>query len=510
MNHITIGLLHSFPVAVLHLHRQFLLFCLKHLSASLPDHQWIFLFLTQDSPKCAVDIPLLKKYEEKYGDPVLWNAITADRRIYLGKKATFKQDYSKHFHDQQINAILQTGIQKIEKLIEEVNPDMIISFICVTIGEYLTYLIAKSLGITFLNLRPTRIKNYIYAGESIHEPSDKIENTYHQILNTGPSGNEEHEIPAYLNETRGTHAMYEGVVPATACLRGKHQTAQRNRTNPVRVLGSLFKNYYRYNFGKFQNDNSHPFTFYPVWHKFINRKLTILKTNRYLSKLYFNPDKLSNLDYAFFPLHKEPEVTLMVYSRPFMNQIETIRNLARSLPVGMKLLVKEHPACIGYRSLSYYKKILKIPNVLLIAPNIESRRVVEASRIVAIISGSIGLEAIIRKKPVIHFGNVPFSFLPNTMIRGITNMHTIAETIIDLLNNHTHDEKALGAYIAAVMAESVPIDFYSVLLGREEAFNPAKSGASGDALQKRKTEHINRLAQYLMQRMKQRSGIVQK
>ena len=50
------------------------------------------------------------------------------------------------------------------------------------------------------------------------------------------------------------------------------------------------------------------------------------------------------------PKQKEPEVTLLVWGRPYINQIEVARKFARCLPVGMKLVVKEHPAAVGYRT----------------------------------------------------------------------------------------------------------------------------------------------------------------
>ena len=68
------------------------------------------------------------------------------------------------------------------------------------------------------------------------------------------------------------------------------------------------------------------------------------------SKYVKNQD-LKNINYAFFPLHTEPEVTLLVYSKPYMNQIEAIRLISHNLPIGMKLIVKEHPWNIGKRKI---------------------------------------------------------------------------------------------------------------------------------------------------------------
>ena len=54
------------------------------------------------------------------------------------------------------------------------------------------------------------------------------------------------------------------------------------------------------------------------------------------------------------------------------NQIEVIRHIVKSLPVGIRLYVKESPAgkTREWRKVSDYKEILNIPNVTLIHPSV--------------------------------------------------------------------------------------------------------------------------------------------
>ena len=59
---------------------------------------------------------VLKEYEEALGDPILWNAVVADRRIYLGKKATLEQDYSSRFDHERMLAIIQVGLEEMEDI----------------------------------------------------------------------------------------------------------------------------------------------------------------------------------------------------------------------------------------------------------------------------------------------------------------------------------------------------------------------------------------------------------
>jgi hypothetical protein len=446
------------------------------------------------------DIERLREYEKKLGDPFLWNALIADRRIYLGKRAMLEQDYNSRFDHESMLAILQTGLSEMEGIFDRVQPDVVVGFICVTIGEYLAYLIAKSKNIPFLNLRPTRIKNYFFAGESVLEPSEQLGKSYRQMLVDGVPEHLKQEVISYLSGVRRTHAMYEGVLPP------HKRTPDRNDRGAIREigaiilnLGSIIKGYYDYNFGRYRHDNHYRGIFYRIWFKRVKKPVRIKYTDFFLRRYYVDANKLASMDYAFYPLHKEPEVTLLVYGRPYLNQIEVVRNLARSLPVGMKLVVKEHPVAVGYHPLSYYRKLLAIPNVMLAPPGMTSRELVQNAKLVFIISGSVGLEAIMMKKPVVYFGNIPFSVLPDSMIRHVKNLNNLSWEIHDIMDNHNHDENALIAYLSAVITSSVPVDFYSVLLGRKGVYNPdVGAGKNENEYHKQ----IERLSLYLINRIK--------
>lgn len=451
------------------------------------------------SKKTMPDIERLRRYEKRLGDPVLWNALIADRRIYLGKRAMMEQDYNSRFNHENMLALLQTGLDEIEGIFDRVQPDVVVGFICVTIGEYLAYLVAKSRNIQFLNLRPTRIRNYFFAGESVLEPSRQLEEIYRRMLSEGIPEHLQQEVSSYLSEARRTNAMYEGVVPATNPHGMGWKGIIKGMVSAAVNLGGLLKEYYEYNFGKYRHDNHYRGVFYKIWLKNIKRPARIRYADFFLRRHYISADKLRLIDYAFYPLHKEPEVTLLVYGRPYLNQIEVVCNYARSLPVGMKLVVKEHPAAIGYRPLSYYKKLLAIPNVVLAPPEITSRELIQNVRMVTIIGGSIGFEALIMKKPVIIIGHAPFSFLPDTMIRYIQNMDNLSWEIKDLLKNHNHDEAALMAYLAAVIDSSVSVDFYSILLGKKGVYRP--SGGI-EKIDDQYQKQIERLSEYILNRIK--------
>ena len=458
--------------------------------------------IIRDSSGISPDISLLENYEKMIGQPFLWNALVADRRIYFGKKYAYDQDYCPRFSHERMLAILQVGLIRMENFFDDIQPDFIVSFQCVTLGEYLSYLFAKTRNIPILNLRPTRIRNYFYAGESILEPSQHLKETYEQFYKNGIEPALKKEAINYLQDVRKTHAMYEGVVPASNKPPTTSQVGKRQlRFLKVwKVLGMLVGEY-KYRFGEYKDDNYVSGFIGPFVGQRIIRPWRARLMERQFRNFYIRSKDLPVLNYAFFPLHTEPEVTLSVYSKSYLNQIEAIRLISHNLPVGMKFIVKEHPWSIGKRPLSYYRKLMEIPNVMLAHPTLKSRELVSNARIVTVIAGSIGFEALILKKPVIVLGRTPFNFLPSKMIRYADNPDRLGDNIRDLLENYKYNESALLSYIAAVIKESVAVDFYSKLMGRKGVYIPNKVRNDGEEQNRERMVHVSLLAKYLKYRL---------
>lgn len=462
--------------------------------------------IVRESKDIMPNIALLEQYEKKIGKPFLWNALVADRRIYFGKKYAYDQDYGPRFSHERMLSILQSGLRRMEDFFNKVQPNFIISFQCVTLGEYLSYLFARARNIAVLNLRPTRVRNYFYAGESILEPSESLKKTYEQLFKNGIDSPLEDEVLQYLVEVRNTHAMYEGVIPASnkpreyAGLRKKPSNLL-NIKGLIRLFAGLVVDEYKYRFGEYRHDNHISGYIGPFLSvKFIKPLRARLMDKRFHS-IYVQAKHLPALIYAFFPLHTEPEITLSVYSKPYLNQIEAIRLFSHNLPVGMKLVVKEHPWSIGKRPLSYYRKILEIPNVMLAHPSLKSKELISNARLVTIIAGSIGFEALILRKPVVVLGRTPFEYLPLSMIRHADRPDNLGNEIGDLLENYEYNEKALVSYVSAVIKDSVPVDFYSRLIGRKGVYSP--EGVTGDqeTQEQERMKHIELLARYLWHRL---------
>jgi len=442
------------------------------------------------------DLEYIKNRENEIGDPGLWSAIVADRWLYQGKNSSFRQDYSRRYTHEELLSILEQGIKSIERFFDEVKPDVVFSFICVTFGEYLAYLIAKRRGIPFLNLRPTRIKDYVILGESIFEPSELIKEAFERYERGNGKASVAEEARRYMDFVAQGHAMYEGVIPPSA----KAPAVVMSKKSIFTKASKKLKNTKDSFQGRYKHDNQYPGSLGPLLYQGVLNPRRAKQVNAMLSPGYMTEDKLKNTEYVFYPLHKEPEVTLLVYSRAYLNQIEVVRNFAANIPVGMKLVVKEHPASVGWRSQGFYKKLLEIPNVVMADPSIVSKTLIKHSSLVAIIAGSIGFEALLLKRPVVSLGNCPFNILPDTMIRKVESLEGLGLAIQELLEGYTYDEKAVLDYVAANMECGVQVSLYSKLLGKRGVYSlGGEGGVDAD---------IERLAEYAVTDAACKAGVV--
>ena len=166
--------------------------------------------------------------------------------------------------------------------------------------------------------------------------------------------------------------------------------------------------------------------------------------------------KVKNEKFVYFPLSVEPERTLSISAPFYMNQLEIIRNVARSIPADYKLYVKEHMAMKyrHWRPISYYKTIMDLPNVTLIHPSLSNVELIKNCSIVFVITGTAGLEAAYYGKPSIIFGHTSYDSLPS--VHKIENLEDLPKIIRTCL-----DEKVNPSDVASLVKiiENVSFDF---------------------------------------------------
>ena len=137
----------------------------------------------------------------------------------------------------------------------------------------------------------------------------------------------------------------------------------------------------------------------------IPSRLRRVRSFRYCERYGADPKDIpAGMRAVYFPLHMEPEVTLMQYSPEFNNSLEAIAWISKSLPADTLLVVKENPWSYGVRSMEYYQRLRKIPNVVISRPNVPSPAWIERSDFIVALTGTVAYESVYASKPVVSFG----------------------------------------------------------------------------------------------------------
>lgn len=446
--------------------------------------------IVEESKKRVPNLDNIRAYEKAIGNPTLWEPLICDRRIYLGKQCKVKQDYRPRFSHEEMLSILEVALERLEQLLNNVEPDIVLSLDPVTFGDYLLYLFCKARNIPMLFLRTTKIKNFVEFNEGIFGCSPHIYKLFQEYEeNDSPSDQWIEQAQAYLRTTKEKNTRYEGMI----LIPSKQKRERRSKTKLIRMFIKALSAEMEYLL-KYRKDHCIPGLLIPfIYRKFISPFKAKLHDWQY-SKYYVSEDQLNSINFAFYPLQSEPEISSLIWGKSYMNHIETIRNIARSLPVGMKLVVKEHPRALGYRSSGYYKKILEIPNVLLTCPDQEVLPLIQRSKIVISVATFVAFEAVIKQVPSIMLGGPrPFTILPDSMIRYVHSVNDLAAEVADLMENYEYKEKPLVFYIAATMRGAFPIDYFTVLLKKKKRY--------GDAGIDKFDEEIKKLAKYTISRI---------
>lgn len=189
----------------------------------------------------------------------------------------------------------------------------------------------------------------------------------------------------------------------------------------------------------------------------------------------FNREKKIDNNFFYYPLHVEPESSLMIDGPLGINQFSLIQKICNQLPINCELFVKEHPNMIGWRKFDFYKKVQKIKNLKIISSKVSSEFLIKKSLGVFVVSGTTGWEALLNKKPVISFGSSFYRNLP--MVYKCNNIDEIYKAFDWLDNTYNHDDKKLINFIASVYESSIPLpyQYYWGISDSKNTWNELKS-----------------------------------
>ena len=375
------------------------------------------------------DLNYLKGFENKYRIN-LWKLVSTER-IFL------YNEFHK-FSTEEIISILEQECRFFENTIDEIKPDFVIMVRPYFHHDTIFFQLCKAKGIKVLELDTTRFPNRSIVG--LNEKKDSYENF--EISGKIRSFEE-------LQEYRKINYSFK-------------QNVDFESTNRDFVSTGL-----DYIFSKNENIKTHYTYFGRNKIKVLINYVYDFFKKRYRKKFvdkYFLKKFTGDRKFLFFTLQVDAESAILLDAPFFTNQIEMIKNIAKSMPADHLLLVKEHPASYirSWRDIKTYKELAKIPGVVLIHPDADSQELIKKSSLVISICSSSSLDAVFLKKPTIVFADTNFSMIPD--IHRLMEIEKLPEVIkkeLDKKINPKHIEK----YIQFIENNSFEYNF--ILHGQE-------------------------------------------
>ncbi|MCV0393558.1 MAG: capsular biosynthesis protein [Nitrosopumilus sp.] len=401
---------------------------------------WLYRDYLSSKPH-QIDFDYLKYFEEKYMIN-LWQLAYSERRFYRFN------EYHKFTYD-EILSVTEDECKIFESVINEVDPD----FLCISVTDlhrnFLFCELCRSRGIKILMFNPTRLSNRAIISEDYDKIDgfDKTNVNFSSSLHLSPD-----DLKNYIKKKSAYEYIEKGIKKKFS-----NQKYKLSKFDIVRRhLHFLFK---------VCNDDYRKF--YENWGhtkiKFLTKSDFILPfiIKRWKMQRFLDNNAVQEVDlskpFVYYPLHHEPERTILFSSPYFTNQLEVIRDIAKSIPVGFQLYVKEHFSMKlnAWRNSSFYKEILDLPNVVLIHPNVKPELLMENCQLVTTITGSSAFEAGFYEKPSIIFGETSYDYLP--FVNRLKNREELLPLVKKCLNTK-YNYSTLNHYIELYEKNSFEFD----------------------------------------------------
>jgi hypothetical protein len=171
-----------------------------------------------------------------------------------------------------------------------------------------------------------------------------------------------------------------------------------------------------------------------------------------------------NFRYVYFPLQVTPESSINTLEPFFVDQFRAIELLLMHFPSDVRVVVKEHPAFWGTRCTSFYKRLGRMPGVEIASMTLSSDLLRSKSELVASVTGTALLEAMLYGSKCFSFGRTFFSEKDSTF----DSFRQLEQQLKDKLSTPANDSHILSVVSKVLYTGS---DFY-IELPRQYFYQP--------------------------------------
>jgi len=365
---------------------------------------WYYRDHVDLDPNRNPDLNYLTNFEKRTGIN-LWNIAYSEQNFF-----NFNIYYQ--YPRNEILSIIEQECRLFEKILDQVNPDFLVIGVTDSHHNYLLSDICKSRKIRVLMLGGSRFG----FRELMSAEADIIDG------NVLPPYSEKSQKEISFEELQEFFHKFN-------FLKQINKSKKKYTVSNALKIKKFFKLIFIYGDKKYQNHFGRRGM--TRWN--ILKKIPILIFKQWRVRRYVNKNFTKTIDqklpFIYFPLHSEPERALSIAAPFFTNQIEAVTHVAKSIPIGYLIYVKDHPIMDikGGRTLEFYKKIMSLPNVRLIHTSISQDNLIKQCSIVVTIAGSGGMEAAIFGKSSVALSKTLYSSLPS--VHELKNINELPSTI---------------------------------------------------------------------------------
>ena len=342
--------------------------------------------------------------------------------------------------------------------IKDLHPDKVLfSESPHSLFHYILYAVCIENDIGVLRFTPTHIEGLTFLSSSIENTPIYLQEAYEKCI-TESDYRTFNTSNAYLKRNR---KLYSDAIPYYM----KTLTKRRN-------ISEVFKTYtYKM---IFLIQNKIPTAYKRASYASISEDSSKLDLLLYKLKGYFFKKRLKNTykqlavtadltkSYIYVALHYQPEKTSSPEAGVFVDQWLMIYMLSNSITKGWKIYVKEHSSQFSEhlygeqgRNSDFYKKVLLLSNVQLISDDTNTFDLIDNAQVVATLTGTVGLESVIRSKPVLCFGNAWYERCHGVM--RVTSGKELKKYLTLIENGYSIVPEKVNTFLYAIETISFPI-----------------------------------------------------
>ena len=371
------------------------------------------------------DMEYLRERERRYGVPI-HRMIWSERHLLKGRS------YAEALQ------LTEALFRLVEESLDSPRPDRVFSEDVSGLTSYIHYVVARDRGIPFWRLSSARMPGLlsVYSGglQDWNLTRDKFQDLTERDLTPTERAKAEDFVAGFREAPQRPTGMK---------LRAKLPVA--NRSDVERWMSTT---------QRFHHDAGNPTLTSPT--RMVAQRAARLGRSYAADVLDMFEQPVEGEPYVLYPIHFQPEASTLVQAPYYLDQESLIEDITKSLPVGHRLYVKEHVSNRGRRPLSFYRRIKDTFGVRLLGADVDTWPLIQNAAAVAVITGTMGWETLLFKKPLLTFGDVYFNMYPGVHRAGIEPKDRWAEIFHDAIYDYEHDEALLLKFVSAIQQTSKP------------------------------------------------------